>query len=66
MGDAVRNAPEVLLADLLSGAVELERAAGPEEFDSLDGGPRADNEAVPYSARHSLWVEARSTEQPGS
>ena len=64
-GGAVGDAPEVLLADLLAGAVELEQPARPEEVDALDGGTRADHEAVPHAAGHGLRVEARRAQQPG-
>ena len=65
IGGAVGDAPEVLLADLLAGAVELEQPARPEEVDALDGGTRADHEAVPHAAGHGLRVKARRAEQPG-
>ena len=65
IGGAVGDAPEVLLADLLAGAVELEQPARPEQIDALDGGTGADHEAVPHAAGHGLRVEARRAQQPG-
>ena len=56
---AVGDAPEVLLAQLLAGTVELEQAARPEQFDAFDGSKRADHEAVPHVAGHRLRVEVR-------
>ena len=52
-------------ADLLAGAVELEQPARPEQVDALDGGTRADHEAVPYAAGHGPRVKARRAQQAG-
>ena len=65
IGGAIGDAPEVLLADLLAGAVKLEQPARPEELDAFDRGTRADHEAVPHTAGDGLRIEARRAQQPG-
>ena len=65
IGGAVGDGPEVLVADLLAGAIELDQPARQEEVDASDCRTRADHEAVPHAAGDGLRVETRSAKQVG-
>ena len=53
----VGDGPEVLAADLLAGAIELDQPARQEEVDASDCCARANDEAVPHAAGNGLRVE---------
>src|SRR5262249_51646217 len=61
---AVGDGPEVLLANLLARAVELDEPARPEEVDALDCGTGANHEAVPHTASYGLGVKAGPAHHP--